>query len=116
VMKGHKLSLLNHPLPTPESILATRSITDLPFIDYDVSFERDEWERHFYQYAYSLRFLVSRFPRWPVPRSTVTDEALKSVNAELVRSFVRLAREHGSTPIVVYFPSTSDFVSDSTSR
>ena len=116
VMKRQKLSLLNHPLPTPESILEMHSITDLPFIDYDVSFERAEWEQRFYHYAYSVRLLLSRFPRWPVSRSTVSEEAIESVNAELLRSFVRLARGQGSTPIVVYFPSTSDFVSDPTSR
>jgi hypothetical protein len=56
-----------------------------------------------------MRFLLSRFPRWPVLGPNVSDEALRSVNGELFRSFVRLAHEASSTPIVVYLPSRPDF-------
>jgi hypothetical protein len=114
VVRENRLLLLNTPLPTPEGIFARKSITELPFIDYDASFRRDEWIQHFYHHAYSLRFLLSKFPRWPVPGVNVSDHALKSINGELLRSFVRLAREQGSIPIVVYFPSRSDFASDGT--
>jgi len=110
VMKGQKLSLLNLPLPTPESIFTKQSITELPFVEYDGSFQRTEWESRFYHYSYSIRFLLSKYPRWPLPQPTVTDGALKSVNGEILRSFVRLARERGSTLMVVYFPARSDFV------
>jgi len=110
ILKGQKLSLLNLPLPTPESIFAKQSINELPFVEYDGSFQRTEWESHFYHYSYSVRFLLSKYPRWPLPQPTVTDGALKSVNGEIFRAFVRLAHERGSTPIVVYFPAHSDFV------
>jgi hypothetical protein len=110
VMRGHTLALLNLPLPTPDSIFAKHSITELPFIEHDASFHRIEWQWRFYDYAYSIRFLLSRFPRWPVLGPNVSDEALRSVNGELFRSFIRLAHRTGSTPIVVYLPSRSDFV------
>jgi hypothetical protein len=109
VIGGQGLVPLNLPLLTPDSIFAKDSITELPFIEYDGSFQRADWEWHFYDYLYSFRFLFSRFPRWPVPRPSVSDEAMRSINGELLRSFVRLARWHGSTPIVVYFPARSDF-------
>ena len=116
VIKGQKLSLLNLPLPAPEFVFAKHSITELPFIEKDFSFQRLEWEWSFYHYAYSIRFLLSRYPRWPVPGPTVTDEALKSVNGEIFRSFVRLAREQGSTPIIVFLPSDPDLTTASSDR
>lgn len=116
VMGERGLVPLNLPLPMPDSIFAKDSITELPFIDDDISFQRFEWERGFYQYVYSLRFLFSKYPRWPVPGPLVNDEARKSVNGLIFRSFVRLARESGSIPIVVYFPSSSDFMPESRGR
>ena len=105
VLREDRLAALNLPLPTPESLFAKPSIQDLPFIEYDWSFDPVEWEWRFYHHADSIRLLLSRYRRWPVPRPAVSDEALESVNGEIVRAFVRLAREHGSVPIVVYFPS-----------
>ena len=52
--------------------------------------------------------------RWPVAGPAVSDETMKSINRELFRSFIRIAREEGSTPVMVYFPSRSDFVLVST--
>ena len=114
VVRDKALIPLNLPLPTPESIFTKKTITELPFIEYDQSFQRAEWEWNFYHYAYSIRFLVSRFPRWPVAGPPVSDEVMKSINGELFRSFMGLARKEGSTPIVVYFPSKSDFAAVST--
>jgi hypothetical protein len=115
ILKDNALTPLNLPLPTPHSIFANRSIMELPFVEYDASFQRAEWEWRFYHHAYSIRFLLSRFPQWSAPGSTVSDEAKKSVNGELFRLFMQLARKHGSTPIVVYFPSRPDFEAVSTS-
>jgi len=114
VMTGHTLDLFNIPLPTPDSLFAKDFITELPFIEYDQSFHSSEWEWRFYHHAYSIRFLLSRYPRWPVLGPAISDEAMKSVNGEIFRLFVRLAREEGSTPVIVYFPSRFDFVSDGT--
>jgi hypothetical protein len=87
-------------------LFETISISDLPFIEYDPSYrQRSNWEECLYHQVYSLRFLLSKFPRWPVSAPTVTDEAMKSVNGEIFRSFLRLAREQGSAPIIVFFPS-----------
>jgi hypothetical protein len=115
VIQSNALAVLNLPLLTPESIFAKHSITELPFIEYDAFFQRAEWEWRFYDYAYSIRFLLSRYPRWPVLGPDVSDEALRSVNGQLFRSFVRLVHEAGSTPIVVYLPSRPDFELASTS-
>jgi|SoiMetStandDraft_2_1073263.scaffolds.fasta_scaffold03231_2 hypothetical protein len=111
VVRDYGLAPLNLPLPDPEFIFTRQFITDLPFIEYDRSFQSAEWQWHSYFHAHSIRFLLSRFPRWPVSRPNIADEAMKSVNGEIFRSFLALARAQGSTPIVVYFPGRSDFVS-----
>jgi len=116
IVKEQTLSLLNLPLSTPESMFAKHSILELPFLEYDISFQGAEWETHFYDYLYSVRFLLSKYPQWPVSRPTVTDEALKSLNGEIFRSFVREVREQGSTPIVVVFPTGGDLALDSKDR
>jgi hypothetical protein len=114
ILKDGALRLLNLPLPTPDAIFANSAITDLPYIDYDVSFYPSEWETSVFHHTYLVRFLLSRFPRWPVPEANVSEEAMKSINGELFQAFVRLARGQGATPIVVYFPSRSDFALDGT--
>lgn len=108
LLDGSALRRLNRPLPTPDSIFSAPSISDLPFIQQDRSFDPVEWEWHFYHHAYSIRFLLSKYRRWPVLGPTVTDAMLKALNGELLRTFVRLAREHGSVPLVVFFPSRVD--------
>lgn len=116
VVNEDTLTPLNLPLPTPESIFARQSITQIPFIEYDRSFEPNDWDWAFYYYAYSIRYLLSRYPRWPVARSIVSDEAMRAVNGQLLRSFVRRARDQGSKPIVVYFPPMTDFMQAASGR
>jgi hypothetical protein len=109
VVKDNSLRLLNVPLPTPDSIFAKDSIRDLPFIEHDGFFQPHDWEWHPYHYSYAIRYLLSRFPRWPVTRSEISDEAMRSINGKLFRTFVQSTQTEGSTPIVVYFPSRSHF-------
>lgn len=116
VVKGDTLAPLNLPLPGPESILQEESITAIPFVEYDISFEPYDWEWSFYHHSYSMRFLHSRFPRWPVARSIVSDDALRSVNGRLLRSFVRLALGQGSKPLLVFFPGAADLAPVSRGR
>jgi len=52
-----------------------------------------------------VRFLISRFPRYPERTLALDDDAMKSLVAGLVGSFVRDAHAHGSRALVVFFPS-----------
>jgi hypothetical protein len=99
------LTPLNLPLPAREELFAKRSITDLPFVEFDAAYQPAEWRWRFYHRSYAARFLLSRYPAFSTPRRPVTAEAQRALNAEIVRAFVRLARERGSIPIVVYFPT-----------
>jgi hypothetical protein len=110
VLNADTLALLNQPLLSPDSVLAAKSISELPFITYDPAYDPSQWEARFYHRSFAVRFLLSRFPRWPVPAAAVSDQANRDINAQLIRSFARTAQENGSIPLVVYFPSREAFV------
>jgi GDSL-like lipase/acylhydrolase family protein len=116
VIEGKTLKALNVPLPEPEWIFTRESIDQIPFVEYDGSFESNDWDWGFYDRSYAVRFLLSRLPRWPTARPVVSDMMLRTINGELLRSFVKLAEDRHSTPIVVYFPNMLDFVDESRGR
>lgn len=103
------LRQINAPLPSPESLFARRSIEDIPFIDYDVSYVPFEWRRYLYHRSYLARFILARFPRWPKERPQTDGEERRAVNAAVLREFIRLARAQGTEPIIVVFPGILDF-------
>jgi hypothetical protein len=105
LMADGKLTLANVPLPQPDSIFAQQSINDLPHIEDDFEFDAVEWQRNPLQAAYSMRLLLSRYRRYPERGPTVNDQAVRQINGEIVRSFVRSVKEAGAVPLVVYFPS-----------
>lgn len=109
VVDRQGLTTLNVPLPRPEEIFSTPSIGELPFIRFDPGYHPWEWERHYYQHSYLLRFLQSRFPRWPLPGPETSDEETRHLNGELLRSFVRVALADRAIPVVVYFPNRTRF-------
>jgi len=102
-MRGSALTLLNAPLPRPDEVFSKASIADLPFIGDDASFEREQWKWHPYHYSYAVRFLLSKCSSRAAAPS---DEALKSVNGQLLRDFITLARARGASPFVVLLPSS----------
>lgn len=109
VVDRQGLTTINMPLPRPEEIFSTSSIGELPFIRFDQNYDPWQWERHYYQHSYLVRFLESRFPRWPLPRPVVSDEEKRRLNGELLRSFVRDAFADRAIPVVVYFPNRTSF-------
>src|SRR5262249_43884910 len=110
VVRGGQLATLNVPLPLPDVIFSKDSIEDLPFIEYDMGYNRTDWQWHYYHLSHLARFVVSRWPRWEAPTGEVSDAAMLSINSEILRSFVKLATAEGSTPVIVYFPSRRDFL------
>ena len=104
VLRNGHLTLLNVPPLSPEIILSHRTISELPFIEYDSGYKESEWEKGLYHLSYLVRLFVSWFPRWSEVSPDVSDEAFVAVNASILRSFVTSATQAGSIPIVVYFP------------
>ena len=110
LLRGNHLTLVNVPLPAPSWIFAQRSAAGLPFVEDDASYDPNEWQQHWYFRSYAIRYLLSRFPRRARPGPTVDDAAMRALNTELFRSFVRTARDDGATPVIVYFPSRTFFL------
>jgi hypothetical protein len=105
VLKNDSLVLLSAQLPTPDAIFVSQSITALPLIEHDPAFHRRQWDWHLYDMSYAVRLVRSKFPPWDMPRPTTTEQAQQDLNAELIRAFARTARQMGSTPLVVFFPT-----------
>jgi hypothetical protein len=109
VMNAGKLELINHPIPGPHTILSYASLAELPFLDYEPGYDAGEWEWSVIYHSHLVRFLLSRFPRFRAPSPEVSEHAVKSVSTEIFTSFAEIARKDGAVPLVVYFPSRSDF-------
>jgi hypothetical protein len=99
---------MNVPPLTPDAIFSRESISELPFLEYDRSYSQSDWQERLYHLSYLARLFVSRFhPSSPVSPD-VSDEALVTVNAEILKAFVRSAEKAGTIPLVVYFPTKNE--------
>jgi hypothetical protein len=103
-----ELRLLNVPNVSPEQMLSRRSIFELPLIDQDLAFLREEWQGHPLDGSYVARYLLSRFPRWPARSPDLSDEAVVALTARLFDELVAAAHDAGSTPLIVSLPVRAD--------
>jgi hypothetical protein len=108
-LRSGALELLNVPLISPDLIVAKASVTQLPFLEFDSGYDPLAWEWHSYYSSRLVRWLLSRFPRYPLPRPEAGRDTLPRINSELLLDFTRLAAADGTIPLLVYFPSRSDF-------
>jgi hypothetical protein len=115
ILRDGDLKLLNVPPVAPEAIFWKASISELPFLEYDPDYKQSDWEKRLYHLSYLARVFVSEFPRWSAVSPDHSDEALVSVNAAILKAFVRSAAQSGAIPIVVYFPHETEFSKPSTS-
>ena len=109
VANGDRLALLNVPLPSPRAILAARSISDLPFVEYDRGYRAEDWVWHPLDRFYLYRFVASEYRGWSGRDPRGSDDRVAALNREIVRAFIRDVRADGAIPLVVYFPSRLDF-------
>src|SRR2546422_8453500 len=83
--------------PPRSTLFPTRRSSDL---------NPDAWRWHAYYSSRLLRFLVSRFPRWPPLDPEVGNGALQRINAELLlaldRKSTRLNSSHGYISYAVF--------------
>lgn len=104
------LAILNSPVPSPEAITKWTSIDQLPFLEYDRGYSESEWERTQLDCSYLFRFLTSKFPRWPVRNMEISDRVQITLNSEILLKLISVAREDGTLPVVVYFPTHGTFL------
>ncbi len=106
VLENGRLTILNRHVLPPQAIFSPRSISELPFLDHDSGYRWSHWQTRWYHASYLARLFISLYH----PRSRDThDEQLLPLNAEILKSFVRSVEQAGSIPLVMYFPSRSDF-------
>ena len=108
ILRDGTLKRLNVPPLASDAIFSRESVFELPFLEYDKGFSPDRWEEHAPHLSYLARTFVTMFPQWHPRSPDVTDEALVSVNASIVKAFVQSATEAGIIPMVVYFPQAKD--------
>ncbi len=100
------LTPLNLPLPSPQQIYSTPSITDLPFVEFDAAYRPADWKWHLYQYSYLLRFAISWNPKFLWYE---LDTDVRKVDKAILQSFVHTVQTTGATPLVVFLPEYGEF-------
>jgi hypothetical protein len=104
IMRDGQLKPLNVPPLPPEAIFSKGSISELPFLEYDLGYKQSDWQKRLYHLSYLTRLFVSTFPDSSAVNPDVSDEALRSVNAAILKTFIQSAAQSGAIPLVVFFP------------
>ncbi len=105
ILREDELTNLNTPpLLMPDAIFSLGSISELPLLEYQRKYHQSEWEKQFYHSSYLVRLLLSWHSSWSDDRDEISEEALVSINAALLKAFVKSAMQDGSIPLVVYLP------------
>jgi hypothetical protein len=104
IVHGDDVDILNQPALRPEATFSHDSIQRLPFLDRDYGYKWDEWQTRFYNSSYLFRLFVSLFPRSSSGTPDVSLEEVVSINASILKRFVKSAAEEGTIPVMVYFP------------
>ena len=103
VLRDGELTNVNlHPLPS-EAIFSRGSISELPFVEYDRGYRPSDWQKRWYHFSYLVRLIISFYPSWAEKPET-SEEAVRSVNAAILKTFVRSVKQAGSIPHVLFFP------------
>jgi hypothetical protein len=93
------------PLPS-EAIFSRGSISELPFVEYDSWYRPSDWQKRWYHFSYLVRLFISFYPSWAENPET-SEEAVRSINAAILKTFVRSVKQAGSIPHVLFFPGRS---------
>jgi hypothetical protein len=104
ILRDGDLKRLNVPPLPPEAIFSRGSISELPFLEYDRGYRQSDWRQSFFHLSYLNRAFMTWFRPWEAVTPDVSDEALVSVNASILKAFVRSAEQTEATPVVVYHP------------
>lgn len=106
ILREEELTNINPPpLLTSDVIFSRGSIAELPLLEYQKDYHQIEWERQFHHFSYLVRLLLSWHASWSDDRVEISEEALVSINAALLKAFVKSATQEGSIPLVVYLPA-----------
>lgn len=107
------LSIINSPPPPPEDIFSRQTISDLPFVRYDIGFNLYEWNSTILDWFYLARVARTYLTPHP-PHSLATQNDLTQINSQILQDFLSTAKKSNIVPLIVYFPSRADFPEGST--
>ncbi|MEQ1655999.1 MAG: SGNH/GDSL hydrolase family protein [Nitrospira sp.] len=113
LMSNGALTLINSTPLAPSDIFSQRSISDLPFVQYDIGFRAADWNSHPFDWSYLARAMRT-YTAPPSLHPFATQNDLTTINSEILRAFLRAATESEFVPLIVYFPSRTDFLDPST--
>jgi hypothetical protein len=108
VMTEEGLRLLNTPLPSLEQIFSAKTISELPYVNWDPSYVREEWERPLWTIptrSYLFRWLESWYAFVWDTRPENSDEEMRRINRAIFDSFRRRVEAEGGISIIAYLPS-----------
>jgi hypothetical protein len=108
-LRDHEPVPINLPLPSLEAIASARSMSDLPYIDYDRFYVPGNWELPRWRYIYNsylFRLYVTWFPLW---RTQYNGNSMEAINHALLRSFLLTTKSDGATPVILYLPDLNDY-------
>ena len=108
ILREGELANINAPAPAPEVIFSRASIVNLSALEYHRGYTQSDWERRFYHLSYLARLFVSWVPRWTIEHSDVSEKALVTVNASILKAFTRSTVEAGAIPLIIYFPNKEE--------
>ena len=108
-IRDGELKVVNIPLLSPEALYDIRSIEDLPYIRHDRAYRPAEWQSHWYQLSFFLRFLVSWCYSCGLTASPADNDETVPLNRAILQSFVREVIAEGSIPLIAFLPSFTDF-------
>ena len=108
-IRDGELEVVNIPLLSPGALYDIRSIEDLPYIRYDRTYRPTEWQSHWYQLSFFLRFLVSWCYSCGLTASPPDNDETVPLNRAILQSFVREVTAEGSIPLIAFLPSFTDF-------
>ncbi len=108
ILRDGELANINAPAPAPEAIFSRASIVNLSALEYHRGYTQSDWERRFYHLSYLARLFVSWVPRWTIEHSDVSEKALVTVNASILKAFTRSTMEAGAIPLIIYFPNKEE--------
>src|SRR6476659_3031427 len=105
IIRDGEVKEMNVPALSPETIFSKASISELPFLEYEVGYKESDWQYKPYPLSFFARLFVSLSPSWSRPNPEVSDDTLLAVNTSILKAFLQSAAETGAIPVVVYLPA-----------
>lgn len=107
ILRDKDLKKINVPPITPQALFARESLSEIPYLEYDRGYRPHDWQSSLIHRSYLARATLTVFPRREVVTPDISDAAMVSVNASILKAFIQSATSEGSIPLMGYFPESN---------